>query len=52
MAELVRRKKERKIMKYRCDKPEWTDNDPCPIDTEEYDDCSECEWAREEDGES
>ena len=34
-------------MKYYCMKPEWADNEPCPIDTEELENCAECAWACE-----
>lgn len=34
-------------MKYECGKPEWADNEPCPIDTEELEECEGCAWARE-----
>ena len=34
-------------MRYCCMKPEWAEDDPCPIDTEEYEDCAECVWALE-----
>jgi len=27
-------------MKYDCMKPEWADNEPCPL-------CAECVWAHE-----
>lgn len=36
-------------MKYECGKPEWAENEPCPIDTGELEDCAECYWARERD---
>ena len=29
-------------MKYVCMKPEWADNEPCPIDTGEYEPCASC----------
>ena len=29
-------------MQYTCAKPEWEDNEPCPIDTGELEDCAEC----------
>ena len=29
-------------MKYDCMKPEWADNEPCPLDTG-----AECVWAHE-----
>jgi hypothetical protein len=38
---------EKAVKKYDCDKPEWADKEPCPLDTGEFEDCSECEWARE-----
>lgn len=34
-------------MKYDCMKPEWTDKEPCPLDTGELENCAECVWARE-----
>ena len=34
-------------MKYECGKPEWAENEPCPIDTGELEDCAGCYWARE-----
>ena len=34
-------------MKYECGKPEWVDNEPCPIDTGELEECEGCAWARE-----
>ncbi len=34
-------------MRYCCMKPEWADNEPCPIDTGEYQDCAECTWVCE-----
>ena len=27
-------------MKYDCMKPEWADNEPCPLDTGELENCS------------
>ena len=27
-----------------CNKPERFDDEPCPLDTGEYADCSECDW--------
>lgn len=30
-----------------CGKPEWADEEPCPLDTEELDDCRECIWWKE-----
>ncbi len=27
-----------------CNRPERFDDEPCPLDTGEYADCSECEW--------
>lgn len=27
-----------------CYKPEWADNELCPIDTGEIDDCKDCYW--------
>ena len=29
------------------DKPEWADNEPCPLDTGELENCAECVWAHE-----
>lgn len=37
------------MMSYSCPRPEWADDDPCPIDTGEVDDCKECEWYKDED---
>lgn len=37
-------------MKYGCGKPEWADEEPCPIDTGELEDCEECVWALEQEG--
>lgn len=34
-------------MKYDCMKPEWADNEPCPLDTGELENCAECVWAHE-----
>lgn len=34
-------------MKSYCGKPEWADEEPCPIDTGELEDCAECTWHRE-----
>lgn len=34
-------------MKYDCMKPEWADNEPCPLDTGELENCAECVWANE-----
>ncbi len=32
-----------------CGRPEWADEDGCPMDNpaEEMEDCSECEWYME-----
>ena len=27
-----------------CTKPEWAEIEPCPIDTEELEECDECAW--------
>lgn len=32
------------MMRGYCGKPEWADEEPCPLDTGEYDDCVECSW--------
>ena len=37
----------REKMKYDCMKPEWADNEPCPLDTGELENCAECVWAHE-----
>lgn len=37
------------MMSYSCPRPEWADDDPCPIDTGEVDDCKACEWYKDED---
>lgn len=34
-------------MKYDCGKPEWADNQPCPLDTGEVEECEDCTWAVE-----
>ncbi len=34
-------------MKYDCGKPEWAENEPCPMDTGKLEDCADCVWARE-----
>jgi len=34
-------------VKYECTKPEWAENDPCPIDTGELEECAGCVWAAE-----
>lgn len=35
-------------MRWTCTKPEWADNEPCPLDTGEMEDCADCYWAKEE----
>ncbi len=40
--------REEKQMRYRCNKPEWADNEPCPIGTGEFKGCEGCIWAEEE----
>ena len=34
-------------MRYYCMRPEWVDDEPCPIGTEEIENCAECAWALE-----
>jgi hypothetical protein len=34
-------------MKYECGKPEWAENEDCPIETGELEDCEGCYYARE-----
>lgn len=36
------------MMSYSCPRPEWADDDPCPIVTAEMDDCKECPWYKDE----
>lgn len=30
-----------------CSRPEWADEQPCPLDAEKLEDCQDCEWWRE-----
>ncbi len=34
-------------MKGICAKPEWADNEPCPLDTGELEECDGCSWFKE-----
>lgn len=34
-------------MKGYCAKPEWAENEACPLETGELEKCKECYWFRE-----
>lgn len=34
-------------MKYDCGKPEWAEEELCPLDTGELEECEGCVWSRE-----
>lgn len=43
------RKEGENMSKYSCGRPEWADNEECPIETGEVKDCAECYWRKVQD---
>ena len=37
--------------KYSCGRPEWAENEECPFETGEVQDCAECYWGKAEENE-
>lgn len=35
-------------MSYICGRPEWADDEDCPLDTGEAENCEDCRWGVEE----
>lgn len=33
------------MTRWTCGKPEWADEEPCPLETEEVESCAECSWG-------
>lgn len=45
------RKEVESMSKYRCGRPEWADNEECPIEIGEAENCADCYWGREQEDE-
>lgn len=33
------------MTRWTCGKPEWTEEEPCPLEAEEVESCAECSWG-------